>query len=522
MAGSLMGVWADLPWRRSGVVASRLTAALALARSSCATATTPAGDEVPGAEPAEPAGVTGPAADALDRRIHLPALCWWFMGLAVYRAWIEVAFVGSFVPYPRPYPMRTAYDVTCVVTLLLCALCASRLSPLHASRLVRVACPTTMALASAAGFVCLWRPELAGVVAPPAAVMGGVGVALMILLWSELYGCLNPVRIALYYALSQLVGAAIIWTLRGFLTPWLAVYTCLLPVVSLVMLRHAFLCVPAEHLPRATRARFSFPWKPVALVSVYAFAFGMQEANLYAYAGPHSNPGMALAALIVVIGILLLGRWVEFGTIYSVWLPGLMMVSLVVSIVAPLGSFATSQLAGLSYGAAEIFIMTMIGSICYRYGVNAVWIFGIERGVRLTAMILGRTLGAVAFTWEVSAVVIVAAAVGTWLIFSERGLSADWGIVLYEEGDDLYRTALMNARARACGALARAHGLTEREGEVLLLLANRKGAAEIGNELCIANGTAKAHIRHVYHKLGIHSRDELHALVDEAIEKERG
>ena len=36
----------------------------------------------------------------------------------------------------------------------------------------------------------------------------------------------------------------------------------------------------------------------------------------------------------------------------------------------------------------------------------------------------------------------------------------------------------------------------------------------IERDLFIANGTAKAHVRHIYQKLDIHSRDELFALLD--------
>ena len=36
----------------------------------------------------------------------------------------------------------------------------------------------------------------------------------------------------------------------------------------------------------------------------------------------------------------------------------------------------------------------------------------------------------------------------------------------------------------------------------------------IERELDIANGTAKAHVRHIYQKLNIHSREELFNLLD--------
>lgn len=68
--------------------------------------------------------------------------------------------------------------------------------------------------------------------------------------------------------------------------------------------------------------------------------------------------------------------------------------------------------------------------------------------------------------------------------------------------------------ARSCAEIARTRNLSQREGEVLLLLAQKKTARDIEQELCIANGTAKAHIRHVYQKLDIHTREELFAMVE--------
>lgn len=63
--------------------------------------------------------------------------------------------------------------------------------------------------------------------------------------------------------------------------------------------------------------------------------------------------------------------------------------------------------------------------------------------------------------------------------------------------------------ANRCQSLASEHGLSPREEEVLLLLAQHKTVGTIERELFIANGTVKTHIRHVYRKLDVHSRDEL-------------
>ena len=444
---------------------------------------------------------------------RLPRVCGFFLGLGVYRAWIEVCFVGSFVSYPGAYPLRNVFDLTCVAVLFACAMLSRRLSPLCERRWAPWAAGTLMTLAGALGFACLWLPGLLGLASVAAPVMGGAGLALTILLWSELYGCLSPVRIALYYALSQLTGAAVIWTLRGFALPWLAFYTCALPAVSVALVYASYARLAQERRPRRTTARFSFPWKPALFVSVYAFAFGLQEASTYALTGPHSGPGMVACALVVVVGITLLSRQVDFGTIYSLWLPVLMMASLLVSLVASIGVVGASFFVGMSYAAAEIFIMTMMGSVVYRYGANALWLFGIERGVRMLAMLAGRNLAGLAHGWPVTVIVLVAACVATVFVVTEGRLTSSWGVELADAGEEARETAERARLGAACARLGHERALTQRECEVLLMLAQRKTAGDIERELCVAYGTAKAHIRHVYRKLDIHSRDELFGLV---------
>lgn len=94
--------------------------------------------------------------------------------------------------------------------------------------------------------------------------------------------------------------------------------------------------------------------------------------------------------------------------------------------------------------------------------------------------------------------------------------------------DDDYRTSWGTIRPSAehdsiaifygslpatCDAISQQYGLTPREEEVLILLAQRKSVADIEVELFISNPTAKTHVRNIYRKLGIHKRAELLAMV---------
>ncbi len=63
--------------------------------------------------------------------------------------------------------------------------------------------------------------------------------------------------------------------------------------------------------------------------------------------------------------------------------------------------------------------------------------------------------------------------------------------------------------------IAREYRLTNREEEVLQLLAQGMTARVISEELVISPGTAKSHLRNIYAKLGVHTQSELILLVHE-------
>lgn len=81
-------------------------------------------------------------------------------------------------------------------------------------------------------------------------------------------------------------------------------------------------------------------------------------------------------------------------------------------------------------------------------------------------------------------------------------------------------TALEAARtpeeafASRCEAIASEFSLTPREAEVFAMLARGRDRAYIEEALVVSRNTVKAHVKHVYAKLGIHSHQELLDLVE--------
>ena len=64
-----------------------------------------------------------------------------------------------------------------------------------------------------------------------------------------------------------------------------------------------------------------------------------------------------------------------------------------------------------------------------------------------------------------------------------------------------------------CQKLAGEYGLTPREAEILALIALGRSAKYIAEELTISYNTTRTHVKHVYEKLNIHSKQELIDLV---------
>lgn len=60
-----------------------------------------------------------------------------------------------------------------------------------------------------------------------------------------------------------------------------------------------------------------------------------------------------------------------------------------------------------------------------------------------------------------------------------------------------------------CAALARACGLTPREGEILDLLARGRSKTHIAEAFFISENTVRNHVKHIYAKVDVHNRQEL-------------
>ena len=136
---------------------------------------------------------------------RVPRLPLAFLGIALYRAWIELAFVGSYLGTSlQAETSRNLFDGTMVVVFLLGAIFAKQLSPLIRKRTAHWMALSFLLVSTTCVVIGAIHPDMANALMWPAAICRGIGVAVIVILWSELYGCLGPVRVALYYSRHQL------------------------------------------------------------------------------------------------------------------------------------------------------------------------------------------------------------------------------------------------------------------------------------------------------------------------------
>ena len=315
-----------------------------------------------------------------------------FTGMGLFRAWTETVYSNGALAFPAQDATGfgfAAFNMIAAVVLVALALSSRRIAPLYGKRAVPCVTGACMIASACLNFSTIYFPELAPFFGAPAAVLGAVGIALIILLWSELFGCLNPFRVALYFSGGLVVGALVLWLFKGLAIPWLWVCTCLVPVVSLVCLRRAYDLLPDDERPRRSWGTFSFPWKPIAVMALYSLAYGMCERVFGSELGIHSGLGCVAAAGAVYLVVCLRRDRLHLSFAYRAACPLLLASLLPLWMLGPIGGELASFCALAAYTFVLIVIMVVLSNLTYQYGFNAVWLFGIERAVRLVSVQAG-------------------------------------------------------------------------------------------------------------------------------------
>ncbi len=461
--------------------------------------------------------------DLFDITVH-PTCAWprhldvplYVMGAGAGTAWLTLFHTciepGAAVDVARS---EVVLDAVLVVAFLLLALLARRCSP-YARRpsVIALVCVATMAGTAI---------SVLGAGSPLLFLLGGgaamMGIALSILLWDEFYSCLSPARIALYVSCSALAGEVFRVVLLGFNPTYLAVGMALLPLVSTLALVRAFRSLTADELPQGTTTATAraVPWTLIAVVAAYALCYGLvaKTSESSVALTVISKP---LPALIIIASIVLQSERFTFNDVYRLGMPLAICGGALFCAFQSMDPTIANFFVTFGLFTCRILATVGIGNLARTTGVSPSHLFGIQNSARYAATLAGKTLqlpqiqaalpGSVYGTLTLASCFLTA---GIALLFMRRrGRDvALWGL-------GVAGGAPMSERAAAALRIQRAgerFGLSDRELEILRLLLEDKTLAQIGRELCIAEGTVKSHANRIYRKAQVSGRKELAAAV---------
>lgn len=458
---------------------------------------------------------------------HLDRMIPYLFATGCARAWLTLLFAGASSPFAvidLVIDPHLVFDIAYAACGALVAFNARKIRLLQSRHWAKHLAFFGMLLASLCYIIVPLMPQATftlSALASLAAFSGGVGFGLMGLLFSEAIVPLSLARIALYVASARFIAVPITFICSGLEGTRLSFALLILPTISVACSIYAFNQLPAEDKIEPAVPKFSFPWKPLALYAIYEFVYGLRLATLPAGAGTHSTLSTALVMGAFAILVYFFSDRFSISALYRSPLVLMVCGFLFIPIEGLLGATISGYLISMSITLISLLVSLLFYDLSKRLGLAIIALAGYTRVVPLFS-----NLGSACASWIdgaladgamqstiISAMAVMLILVATLMLLSEKELASRWGIRIFESTNLVDTSAKAERLADRCNALSTQGRLSPREDEILCLLAQGKSNTTIEKELFIASGTLKAHIQHIYVKLGIHSRKELAALV---------
>lgn len=462
-----------------------------------------------------------------DRRALLKGGRRYICAYGCARAWATLTFTGATAgagmldAAPWSFDPHFTFDLAYIAVSILLVLLFRRFVPLNENRAVKAVSFGCMVAASLFCAVAAWVPGASFALVIAGSLAAGVGYGLFLLLAAEVLATFSLLRIFLFLSGAMVLGSVITLFCEGLVGMQAQAMLVLLPVLAGAYLQSAYDHVPAADRPKRGVPKFSYPWKLFVLYGLYAFVYGMRANQLVAGAGRHSSVSTFILMAVLFATAYFASKRFNIGLLYRS--PVVLMVCgfLLVSAESLFGTAVSSYLIAISYSLMSFLVMFLLFDISKRMGVAIVAFMAIKNAEQLLQVAGGEAtsllgaLGLPASTEALAVTVIVSVLIlaATVLLFSEKELASKWGVSILEEGGLIERSAAEERTGERVEELSRAYHLSPREQEVLALLAQGKTGRVIQQELFIAEGTFKAHTRHIYEKMGINSRKELFDLL---------
>lgn len=353
-------------------------------------------------------------------------------------------------------------------------------------------------------------------------------VAMLMVLWGFAFASMDKRQAGQNVAVTMLLATAVVLgalVLVGFVPRGLVTRALMLASGAILLTGR----VRFRNLHREIPSREKPAWKQELPFVLSRVAFGLTmglciEAPFQLVPGDVSLP-LTLLGGLVLVAALAMHRHASSQLYFA--LPTLIVLTIGVSYL-PFFEGGLAAAAEAATGAVWLawaeFSAFQLSDLKERYGISELSLCLQEKFVLSCSMALGialfhlcaplipETPGALHALelglFSVSCILILATVYAAGRLIGERA-------------EDQMRDELARSRRERTEEIydrvASEHGLTPREREVMGMLAEGYTRAYIREALDVSDGTAKAHIAHVYAKLGIHHKDDLLDYIDRRV-----
>ena len=397
------------------------------------------------------------------------------------------------------------------------------------------------ALLACVGTAC--APVLSGILSVGAFALAGLGGGLLCIACGN---CLSMLDMAanMRAVPLALVAGVIVYLVISFLpAAAFATLPAMLPALCAGLLRvaqgRALPSQPspsASPLPRRTISSTVYDrWHITLETSAYWFAFGFMWAVAMPFlfqadaAGRHvAYASTALVTILLCLVIMALAHLPGGNMVLTFWLFAPFFV-VGIAALAVFGADAQPVFLGMLFAAKLSVCMQLVShfaAVCRRGGYPPTLLFGRTFAVLSVAEALGVGVGlpcaSLVPEWLSAALLAMLAFVICTFVVSVADVNAGFRRTEMERAARAARSEAARAASAApeeiADLLSRSHALSARETEVAGLLLAGRTAPFIAERLGISLPTVNTHVRHIYEKVGVGSRQELIDLG----ERERG
>lgn len=356
----------------------------------------------------------------------------------------------------------------------------------------------------------------------------GVGLGFFYFAWGDEYSRLSPTKAA-FEALASFLTAALIFPLMIILPSGVAIaLTMALPLISGYLAFGKLGIWKTRSLLEPIRVKGSgFMIKAMLSVGIIGFVEALMR-TLFIEINPAVDfelyPWVFLIATLIsalIVGVTVVsGKHPDYGFAYRIILFALAFIFLLLPIIER-GSFMADVLTLTGYCTVSLLVWVVLARIAGSYHLSPIVVFGFGWGLMVAGILCGTFAGTLfkeyfeltsQFLYGVALCSVCALLFANLFLINERSIIR---LTNDEENDERGPRPFKDR----CEEVALRYKLTEKETEIMILIAKGRSSPRICEQLDISQGTVNTHLTHLYKKMGIHDKQELIDVLEGRCEK---